>query len=97
MTIFYHFLTDCCITSCLKTILSIRLVEFWRTDYQAWRVKNNYGRRERVENTFFRFKTSFGSKFLSRHDQNMTKEMSIKCHLLNKMFEIGKPISVPVG
>ncbi|WP_342224698.1 hypothetical protein [Rickettsia endosymbiont of Urophora cardui] len=29
--------------------------------------------------------------------QNMTKEMSIKCHLLNKMFEIGKPISVPVG
>uniref|UniRef100_UPI00313D1A56 IS200/IS605 family transposase n=1 Tax=Rickettsia endosymbiont of Urophora cardui TaxID=3066265 RepID=UPI00313D1A56 len=33
MTIFYHFLTDCCITSCLKTILSIRLVEFWRTDY----------------------------------------------------------------
>ncbi|WP_342225825.1 hypothetical protein [Rickettsia endosymbiont of Urophora cardui] len=43
------------------------------------------------------FKTSFGSKFLSRHDQNMTKEMSIKCHLLNKMFEIGKPISVPVG
>ncbi|WP_342225206.1 hypothetical protein [Rickettsia endosymbiont of Urophora cardui] len=46
---------------------------------------------------FFRFKTSFGSKFLSRHDQNMTKEMSIKCHLLNKMFEIGKPISVPVG
>ncbi|WP_342224688.1 hypothetical protein [Rickettsia endosymbiont of Urophora cardui] len=40
---------------------------------------------------------SFGSKFLSRHDQNMTKEMSIKCHLLNKMFEIGKPISVPVG
>ncbi len=33
MTIFYHFLTDCCITSCLKTILSIRLVEFWRTDF----------------------------------------------------------------
>lgn len=64
--------------------------------YQAWRVKNNYGRRERVENTFFRFKTSFGSKLLSRHDQNMTEEMSIKCHLLNKMFEIGKPISVPV-
>ncbi|WP_342225729.1 hypothetical protein [Rickettsia endosymbiont of Urophora cardui] len=27
--------------------------------YQAWRVKNNYGRRERVENTFFRFKRVF--------------------------------------
>ena len=63
--------------------------------YQPWRVKNDYGRRERVENTFFRFKNSFGSKFLSRDDQNMTNEMSIKCHLLNKMFAIGKPISIP--
>jgi hypothetical protein len=62
--------------------------------YQAWRVKNSYGRRESVENTLFCFKTSFGSKFLSRNDQNMTNEMSIKCYLLNKMFEIGKPISV---
>ena len=33
----------------------------------AWRNKNKYGRRESVENTFFRFKDSFGSKFLSRN------------------------------
>jgi transposase len=64
--------------------------------YHAWRVKNKYGRRERVENTFFRFKTSFGNKFLSREDNNMKNEMIIKCQLLNKMLEIGKPISVRV-
>ena len=63
--------------------------------YHAWRVKNKYGRREKVENTFFRFKTSFGSKLLSRDDKNMKNELTIKCQLLNKMFEIGKPISVP--
>ena len=62
--------------------------------YHAWRNKNKYGRRELVENTFFRFKNSFGSKFLSREDDNMKNEMTIKCQLLNKMFEIGKPISV---
>lgn len=62
--------------------------------YQPWRVKNNYGRRERVENTFFRFKTFFGSQFLSRDEDNMKNELTIKCHLLNKMFEIGRPISV---
>jgi len=61
--------------------------------YEAWRVKNNYGRREKVENTFFRFKTIFGSKFLSRNIINMKNELNIKCGLLNKMFEIGKPIS----
>lgn len=62
--------------------------------YQAWRVKNDYGRREKVENTFFRFKTNFGSKFLSREDNNMKNEMTIRCDLLNRMFKVGKPISV---
>lgn len=65
--------------------------------YQAWRVKNNYGRREKVENTFFRFKTNFGSQFLSRSCSNMKNEMTIKCQLLNKMFQIGKPISMRVA
>jgi hypothetical protein len=58
--------------------------------YHAWRVKNDYGRREKVENTFFRFKNSFGSKFLSRDDQNMKIELDIKCQLLNKMLKIGR-------
>ena len=62
--------------------------------YHAWRNKNKYGRRELVENTFFRFKGAFGSRFLSRDDDNMKNEMTIKCQLLNQMFEIGKPISV---
>lgn len=65
--------------------------------YHAWRNKNKYGRRESVENTFFRFKGSFGSKFESRDDDNMKNEMTIKCQLLNKMFEIGKPISVRIA
>ena len=65
--------------------------------YHAWRTKNKYGRRELVENTFFRFKNSFGSKFLSRDDDNMKNEMTIKCQLLNKMFEIGKPISMRIA
>jgi IS5 family transposase len=65
--------------------------------YHAWRSKNKYGRRELAENAFFRFKGSFGSKFLSRGDDNMKNEMTIKCQLLNKMFEIGKPISVRIA
>jgi transposase len=65
--------------------------------YQAWRVKNKYGRREKVENTFFRFKTSFGSQFLSRAEENMQQELIIKCKLLNRMVEIGMPISMRAG
>ena len=47
--------------------------------YHAWRNKNKYGCRELVENTFFRFKNTFGSNFLSRGDANMKNEMTIKC------------------
>ena len=65
--------------------------------YHAWRNKNKYGRRELVENTFFRFKNSFGSKFLSRGNDNMKTEIQIKRQLLNKMFEIGKPIFVRIA
>ena len=65
--------------------------------YQAWRNKNKYGRRELVENIFLRFKGSFGSQFLSRDNDNMNNKMTIKCQLLNKMFEIGKPTSVRIA
>ena len=65
--------------------------------YHAWRNKRKYGRRESVENTFFRFKNSFGSKFLSRNEQNMKNEMTIKCQLLNKMLKIGKAKSMRIA
>jgi len=65
--------------------------------FQAWRNKHNYGRREKVENTFFRLKTTFGSKLLARKDSNIINEIAIKCQLLNNMFEIGKPISMKIA
>ncbi len=65
--------------------------------YQAWRVKNNYGRSERVENCFFRFKNVFGSKFASREEKRQINENRIKCQLLNQMFNIGRCISVLVA
>lgn len=81
----------------LKTERDIE-VEYQRNKgYQAWRVKSKYGRREMSENTFFRFKNSFGSQFLSRGIENMKNEITIKCRLLNKMFQIGKPISIRTG
>lgn len=62
--------------------------------FHAWRNKHNYGRREKVENTFFRLKTIFGSKLLARNDSSIINEIAIKCQLLNNMFEIGKPNSI---
>lgn len=62
--------------------------------YEAWYHKNNFGRRERVENTFYRIKTIFGRKLLSRTLPNQEAEEKIICFLLNKMTHLGMPTSV---
>ena len=64
--------------------------------YHPWRNKNKYGRRESVEYTFFRFKNSFSSKFLSRNEDNLKNKMTTKFQLLNKMFKIDKPKSIRI-
>ena len=35
--------------------------------------------------------------FLSRNDENMKQEMTIKCKLLNRMLKVGRPNSVRVA
>jgi transposase len=64
--------------------------------YEAWYNKNNFGRRERVENTFYRIKTIFGRKLLSRKTPNQQAEEKIICSLLNKMTQLGMPKSVKI-
>jgi len=62
--------------------------------YWAWYHKNQYGRRNRVENTFYRLKTIFGRKLLSRKWANQQAETHLICCLLNKMTQAGMPKSV---
>lgn len=62
----------------------------------AWKAKHNFGRRNRVENTFFRLKTLFGRSFFSRTWANQEKEFHLLCYLLNQMTFLGMPKSVKV-
>lgn len=62
----------------------------------AWKAKNKYGRRNRVENTFFRIKTIFGRKFSSRKWDNQERESKLICHLLNEMTLLGMPKTVKI-
>jgi Transposase DDE domain len=62
--------------------------------YWAWYYKNNFGRRSKVENTFYRIKTIFGRKLLSRSWNNQNAETQLMCCLLNKMTQLGMPQTV---
>lgn len=65
--------------------------------YWAWYHKNDYGRRNKVENTFYRLKTIFGRKLHSRNWKNQQAEAHLICCLLNKMTQAGMPKSVKVA
>jgi len=65
--------------------------------YHAWVSKNNFGRRNRVENTFYRIKTIFGRSFMSRIWKNQNVESKLIANLLNKMTSLGMPKSVKLS
>ncbi len=64
--------------------------------YWAWFTKNNFGRRSLVENTFYRLKTIFGRKLLSRTMSNQQNEANMICYLLNKITDLGMPKTVRI-
>ena len=65
--------------------------------YHAWSNKNNFGRRNRVENTFYRIKTIFGRSFMSRIWKNQEVEAKLIANLLNEMTNLGMPVTEKIS
>jgi len=63
----------------------------------AWEHHNNYGRRNRVENTFYRLKTIFNRQLISRTWKNQEAESRLICELLNQMTILGMPSTQKVS
>jgi len=60
----------------------------------AWKNKFKYGRRNLVENTFFRFKEIIGRKFRARNWLNQCAEATLACFVLNQFNKFGMPIAL---
>lgn len=106
----YHFLEDRDIKSLIRppthavisseinpTLRDQTIYYIKKKGYWAWYNKNDFGRREKVENTFYRIKTIFGRKLLSRSWANQNAETHLICCLLNKMTELGMPKTVKIA
>lgn len=63
---------------------------------KAWKQESGYHRRSLAETTMFRFKTIFGGKLRSRKFENQAVELFRQCAALNRMIQVGKPVSVTV-
>ena len=63
---------------------------------REWLNESGYRQQARVENGFFRYKSVLGGDLRARSSIAHTREAMIGCHILNRMFELGRPGSYAV-
>ena len=63
----------------------------------AWQKASGYTKRARVEAAISRFKQVIGDGLRSRTHQRRTTEVEVAVHALNRMLELGRPISVRIA
>ena len=63
----------------------------------AWQKASGYTKRARVEAAIGRFKQVIGDGLRSRTDQRRATEVDVAVHALNRMLELGHPISVRIA
>ncbi len=64
---------------------------------RLWKMESGYHKQARVENTFFRYKTTIGPELRARHPQAQEAEVIIACNVLNRMIALGRPEPVAIG
>ena len=64
---------------------------------QKWRVEVGYHHQARGENGVYRYKKIIGPNLRARSKDGQLAEVKIGCKILNKMFELGAPRSVPLA
>ena len=62
-----------------------------RTDgVYEWRRESGYYQQSKVENTFYRYKTTIGRKLRARTEEGREVEATISCKILNRFLELGR-------
>lgn len=70
--------------------------EIEQTSRKEWKIKHNYHRRSLSETAMFRIKQIFGNQLKNRKFEHQATEAFIRCATLNKMTQLGMPLSFPV-
>ena len=62
----------------------------------AWQKASGYNKRSRVETAIGRFKQVICGGLRFRRDERRATEVAVAIHVLNRMLELGRPISVRI-
>jgi hypothetical protein len=62
----------------------------------GWQKASGYNTRSRVEAVIGRYKQVIGNGSRFRKDGRRTAEVTVAVHVLNRMLELGHPISIRI-
>jgi len=63
----------------------------------AWQKASGYTKRARAEAAIGRFKQVIGDGLRSRTDERRAAEVDVAVHVLNRMLELGRPLSIRIA
>jgi len=90
---------DAVLSNSSTDVLSQRnqhIAKIERVGRANWRGRSGYYSQSYVENAIYRFKRIIGGRLRSKHDAAQEREALIGCSILNRMLEIGRPVSYKV-
>ena len=64
---------------------------------RRWKKASGYQRQARVENAVFRYKSIIGNGLRARTPGRRETEALLACNVLNRMTELGRPLSYSIG
>ena len=79
------------------TVWPSGLLPVWVTGRRRWKTEAGYHRLARVENAFFRYKSTIGDGLRARSPGGRVTEVVIACNVLNQMTELGRPVPYIIG
>jgi hypothetical protein len=62
-----------------------------------WKRESGYYLENHAENVFSRYQTILGGRLIAKREEAQNREAAIGCAVLNRMRELGRPQSYPVG
>jgi len=81
-----------CATARDRTIRKVK-----RLGRREWKRVSGYHRQGTVENAFFRYKSIIGDRLRARSPEAQRAEAVVACNALNKMFDLGRPVSKAIA
>jgi len=65
--------------------------------WSEWKRQSGYYLQSHAENAFYRYKRIIGERLRAKNDDAQKREAAIGCAILNRMLEMGQPLSYEVG